>query len=181
MNTDKKRPFEKYLNRYFIESGTNVGEGIDTALKVGFERILSYEVYEPLYNDAKIKYANNNSVFLYNKSSIKMWDEIQFINEPMTFWLDGHWSGSGTGYDSTMLYPLLEELDVIKKHHIKNHTILIDDRRLMRKDIENGEKEHDIIGCSEAEIIEKLYQINPNYKITYDWGYIKDDIIVAQM
>jgi len=181
MSLDKKRPFENYLNRYFVESGTNVGEGIDTALKVGFERVLSYEIYEPLYNDAKVKYSNNNSVYLYHKSSLKMWDEIQHINEPITFWLDGHWSGYGTGYDSDMLYPLIKELEIIKKHPIKTHTILIDDRRLMRKDIINGEKEHDIIGFSEAEIIEALYDINPSYNITYDWGYIKDDIIVAKI
>jgi hypothetical protein len=181
MNIEKKRPFEKYLNKYFVESGTNVGEGIDSALKAGFEKILSYEIYEPLYKEAKLKYANNSSVSLYNKSSLKMWDEVQFINEPITFWLDGHWSGDGTGYDTDMLYPLLKELEIIRDHPIKTHTILIDDRRLMRKYIEPGEKDHDIIGISEAEIIEALYDINPSYEISYDWGYIEDDIIVAKI
>ena len=181
MNLDKQRPFEKYLNKYFVESGTNTGAGIDTALRVGFERIISYEIYESLYNEAKVKYLNNNSVCLYNKSSLKMWDEIQFIDEPITFWLDGHWSGEGTGYDNDMLYPLIKELEIIKNHPIKTHTILIDDRRLMRKDILDGEMPHDIIGISEAEIFEALYDINPSYNITYDYGCIKDDLIVAKV
>jgi hypothetical protein len=37
----------------------------------------------------------------------------------------------------------------------------------------------DNIGVTEKEVIEAIYKINPNYKIEYKDGYIKDDVIVA--
>jgi hypothetical protein len=105
-----------------------------------------------------------------------MFDEIKEINESITFWLDGHYSSGNTAYDMTQYYPLLKELDAISKHHIKNHTICIDDRRLMKKTDENTP---DNIGVTENEVIEALLKINPKYKIEYRDGYIKDDVIVA--
>ena len=50
------------------------------------------------------------------------------ISEPITFWLDGHWSAGDTAQGDTNT-PLLQELVEISNHHIKNHTILVDDIR----------------------------------------------------
>jgi hypothetical protein len=61
---------------------------------------------------------------------------IKDINEPITFWLDAHYFpldmyknknhkiSELPGYGKV---PLIDELNQIKRHSIKSHTILIDD------------------------------------------------------
>jgi hypothetical protein len=171
-----RRPFTEFKNNYFVESGTYFGEGIEEALVAGFKNIISYEVYGPIYIEAVKKFQLYNNVRLLFKSSVEMFDEISQIHEPITFWLDGHYSSGYTSYDSDNYYPLLKELEAIEKHPIKSHTICIDDRRLMSKSDINTP---DNIGVTEDEVIKALYKINPNYKIEYRDGHIKDDVIVA--
>ena len=171
-----RRPFIHYKNNYLVETGTYLGEGIEEALLNGFKNIISYEVYGPIYMDAVKKFQNYDNVRILFKSSVEMFDEISEINEPITFWLDGHYSSGYTSYDPNNYYPLLKELEEIEKHHIKTHTICIDDRRLMNKSDINTP---DNIGVTEEEVIKAIYKINPNYKIEYKDGYIKDDVIVA--
>ena len=69
--------------------------------------------------------------------------------------------------------PILQELDQIKKHHIKSHTILIDDVRLF------GTHEFDYVTLDQ--IIDKILEINPSYKISFVPGYVNNDILVAQI
>lgn len=74
------------------------------------------------------------------------------------------------------MQPLIAELRQISQHHVKNHTILIDDRRLF-----NGEHS-DWNNLREEEIISELKKINSNYKISFiDSAKIKSDIIVAEI
>jgi hypothetical protein len=60
-----------------------------------------------------------------------------------------------------------------KKSSCKNHTILIDDRRLLGTD--------EFMFITEDQIREKLLEINPDYEITYEDGYQANDIIVARI
>lgn len=69
--------------------------------------------------------------------------------------------------------PVLQELEQIKKHPIKNHTILIDDVRLF------GTIEFDYVTLDQ--IIDKVLEINPNYNISFVPGYVQNDILVAQI
>jgi hypothetical protein len=161
-----RRPFTEFKNNYFVESGTYFGEGIEEALVAGFKNIISYEVYGPIYIEAVKKFQRYDNIRLLFKSSVEMFDEISQIHEQITFWLDGHYSSGYTSY----------ELEAIEKHPIKSHTICIDDRRLMSKSDINTP---DNIGVTEDEVIKALYKINPNYKIEYRDGHIKDDVIVA--
>lgn len=48
------------------------------------------------------------------------------INERITFWLDGYYSCCDTALGKYWS-PLIQELEHIKNHSIKNHIILIDD------------------------------------------------------
>ena len=51
------------------------------------------------------------------------------INEPILFWLDGHYSAGNTSKGS-LNTPIIKELVTIFQHPIKQHIILIDDARL---------------------------------------------------
>lgn len=116
------------------------------------------------------KFKNNPNVLLHLKSSTTMLDDIKDINEPITFWLDGHWSFGKTSYKE-MYCPVLLELNAIERHHIKTHTILVDDVRLF------GTSEFNFISLSTVK--ETILRINPKYKFSFADGHIPNDILVA--
>ena len=93
----------------------------------------------------------------------------------MVFWLDAHQTGNiRTSFDQKNLFPILDEIEIIKKHPIKTHTILIDDRRSFGTPEWNYLKEQDVLDI--------LYSINKNYKIEYlDSNFFKQDIIMASV
>lgn len=139
------KKYKKYCS-YFIETGTYKGYGIDAAKEVGFKKYYSVEYYTPLYEECMEKFKDHDDVFLYNGSSEECLGVfLGEIDKRSLFWLDAHDSfGTGGGV------PTFKELEVIKKHSIKNHTILIDDIPLY---FGNGQK-----------LKEKILEINPEYK-----------------
>lgn len=176
----KRCDFSKYPNKYFVESGTYAGGGIYDALKAGFNQIFSMEISDFFYNLCKDLFKHNENVHLHLGSSVNLLKSIiDPINEPITFWLDGHYCCGLSGYDKNYVCPLLQELDIIKQHSIKTHTIIIDDKRLFKKSADNGLDGFFMI--TEDEVLEKIKDINPSYEITYEDGIVPNDIIVARI
>lgn len=171
-----KHVFQKYPNEYFIETGTFKGEGLQMALDIGFANVRSVEIHEPYWKENLLKYHNNPRVRLYlGSSEEQLWNMIQGINVPCTFWLDGHWSGDDTPTWSGQNCPLEDELNIIKQHHIKNHTILIDDIRCCGTPHFKNKK--GIIYKYELE--DWIRQINRDYRIFYENSWEPNDILVA--
>jgi hypothetical protein len=168
--------FHKYINNNFVESGTYLGNSIDKALESGFKQIHSMEVGEILYLNAKKKYINNDNIHLYlGPSEDNIWGVIKDINEPITFWLDAH-QDTDDSPRSKQVCPLLSELDVISKHPIKTHTILIDDIRGCGTATSKGEYWPTL-----DELKEKIYTINSEYVISFEDGHVNNDILVAKI
>jgi len=148
----------------FIETGTYCGDTV-AAMRGAFKIIMSVELYEPLYKMNKLRFKNYSDVYLWlGDSSIALNDMVSKIEGRALFWLDGHYSGPGTGKTETEC-PIIAELNVISGHSRKDHCILIDDARCFGQD-----KDYPPISL----INSKLISINPNYNIS-----IKNDIIVA--
>ena len=174
-----KTVFSKYLNNYFVETGTYQGLGVSLALEAGFKYIRSVELSDSLYMECLEKFKNYLNVKLYHgNSSEKLWEMISDIHEPITFWLDAHYSDSTTA-KGPEFSAVMKELEIIKKHPIKSHTILIDDVRDM------GTPYFDFV--AKEHVIEKILEINPNYKISYENGSVSDnnilynDVLVARV
>jgi len=98
-------------------------------------------------------------------------DIISKINEPITFWLDGHFSGWDT-VQGERNSPLMQELEIIKNHKIKTHTILIDDLRAWVKPV---------VDFDVNDITIKLKEINPSYIISYEDGHVDNDVMVVHI
>jgi len=170
----KKSTFSKYKNKYFIETGSYVGDGIQQALDVGFDNIISIELSDKYFRICQNKFKDNSKVIVIKGESFKMLPElINKIEEPITFWLDGHHSCGDTALGEYWS-PLMQELKVIKKHKIKTHTILIDDMRCW-------EKPNKVHGFYSEDIHKILKEINPDYELTYEFGIQKDDILAAHI
>lgn len=172
-STTTQEVFQKYPNKYFIESGSYLGDGIQMALLTGFKTVYSIELGINLYQGCCGRFANNKNVKLYLGDSTNVLPEIlKEIDEPATFWLDGHYSWGNTARGNTNS-PILIELEIIKQHPIKTHTILIDDLR------QCGTVEFDFVELDE--IIQKVLEINPNYTISFENGHVPNDVLVAHI
>jgi hypothetical protein len=173
-----KHNFKPYLNPIFIETGSYTGDGIIAALHAGFKTIYSIELSEFYYNLCVQRYGNIKGVNLVYGDSSKVLSEIlQKVDQRCTFWLDAHFNGDPKAAKSEKLVPLWEELQIIANHPIKNHTIIIDDIRLLRR----HEAEWKDLSYCVCDVEELINAINPNYIITYDKGEEKQDILIARV
>jgi hypothetical protein len=148
--------------KIFIETGTYYG-GTVKAMLSKFNLIYSIELDMGLWRNASERFASESHVHvMHGDSSLILPEVLTKVNEPCLFWLDGHFSGPGTGrgdIDS----PIVKELSAINAHGCNNHVILIDDARAF-----NGQNGYPMV----TQIIEFCKRINPNYCIR-----VKDDMI----
>lgn len=170
--------FVKYLTGVLVETGSNTGGGITESLKAGFKRVISIEIQPSFYALCSDMFKDKPNVkLILGDSALELGKAIQDIDEPITFWLDGHFSGNDTGFGIKGA-PILEELEHIRKHPLAGqHTIMIDDRRMLQKTGLGGRDTY--FELTEDEVIAKLREINPNYTFCYEDGYIAQDVLVA--
>lgn len=171
--TLKKEVLSKYLNPIFCETGTATGSGVKLALECGFKEIYSIEIDPDRQIQNEFNFSSYSNVHLITGDSSEWLEKIveKLVSEKVTFFLDGHWDGGVAGVEKC---PLFNELSAIKKYYTKGSVIMLDDVRLWGQKGSNwGE------GISEEKIKEILLQINPDFKFTYEDGWVKSDILVA--
>jgi hypothetical protein len=164
MNTStlSEETLSKYMNPYFVETGSFRGGGISVALKCGFDKIYSVEIHEPYYSFCKQICRNNDKVKLFLGDTIDVLPKmIENINDKITFFLDGHFEPKCTVGKKKV--PILEELEIIANHPIKTHTIIIDD--INQIGLSNTMWPKDIIL---SDVLDRIKLINSDYKISYD-------------
>lgn len=146
----------------FIETGTFRGDMIQ-AQKKRFERLVSIELGTELFEKAKQRFKNDRHIQIVPGDSGEQLPAIlQDINDPVIFWLDGHYS-SGITAKGKKECPVLEELEAIFKHDKNNHIILIDDARCF-----TGENDYPSL----EQLKQFIGNKSPGYRIA-----LKNDII----
>jgi hypothetical protein len=136
----KRSRIQEYKDRFnlhvLVETGTFFGDTVEF-FKTIFERVYSIELAEDLAKRAMLRFELDNNVrIIHGDSADVLKSLIQDINEPVLFWLDGHYSSEffvGKDFIKTARgkkdTPVEEELKVIFESEM-NHVILIDDARL---------------------------------------------------
>ncbi len=153
--------FKAHLNPHFVETGTLYGDGIWQALRDGFPEIHSVEFDLGWVTQAREKFSEHPNVYVWHKDSGKqLYEVIKNIDGQITFWLDAHngWNNPIDGKNT----PLLAELDQIKLHKIKTHTIMIDDMHCCNTVL------FDYLTIEQ--ISAKVLEINPAYQISFEPG-----------
>jgi len=116
----------------FIETGTFRGDMVAKVLH-RFDPIFSIEVFPPLAQAARHRFARDTNVsILEGDSSTFLSTAIAAARGRIIFWLDGHYSGPGTGR-STGDSPICQEMEIIFLARVSqgfHDIVLIDDARL---------------------------------------------------
>ena len=152
---------QKYHIDYFVETWTyewDTTQIISKLVKV----VYTIELAKYYYDLAVIRFKNQRNIILLCGDSWEKLSEVfnSSLNDRCLIFLDGHYSGWETAKGKTDC-PIFWELEKIKKHHIKNHIIVIDDVRLIWVDIHYPDMKN---------LIDFLLSINEKYsiRIQYD-------------
>ena len=155
---------QPYKRKIFVETGTNIGEGVQCALDVGFEEIYSIEINEEFFKKSSERFRDNEKVNLIKGDSKEEFIKIlRQIQEPATIWLDAH-----TATDAS----IIEELEALRQHPVKNHIILIDDIIDFKKVYEN---------IKFNDLMKKIKEINSKYHTSFiDNTHYTNNILLAE-
>jgi hypothetical protein len=108
-----------------------LGDGIKSVLQ-NYTNIHSIELSQKWYDYNVEQFKTNYNVNMYLGDSKKILpDLLNNINEPITIYLDAHYSGTPTAFGDEET-PLLFELEILK-NRLYDDIIIIDDCRLLGK------------------------------------------------
>ena len=140
--------------RFFIETGTYKGEGVEFACAHNFEKIFSIEIFDEMASEASRKFSHDERVSIINdNSSSGLKSILSELKGNSLFWLDAHFPMADAGLrgyedekDPNLNIPLLKELEIISTRRDKyNDVMIIDDLRLF-EDVPPGEP---VVGVNE--------------------------------
>lgn len=101
----------KYPNKYFVETGSHMGDAVEVALKCGFKKIITMEIDENKVENIKKRFKrqvkSGRVVVIHGDSSEIFSQVIESLDAPATFWLDAH---RDDGYVGDDIPPLVHEL-----------------------------------------------------------------------
>jgi hypothetical protein len=112
----------------FIETGT-AGGGTIAEMEKHFKKLYSIELDGTQYHTGRARIGRSDKItLLQGDSGVMLKELLSNLDEPAVFWLDAHFSGSGTAR-GPLDTPIVKELEEIFAHKIRKHAIVIDDMR----------------------------------------------------
>lgn len=129
----KRLIISAYLKKYgikrFVETGTYLGDTLAYIASKKIVRCTSVELADEYYLKALDRFSSYSNVnVMQGDSGVVIPQVVESLQEPALFWLDGHYSGTGTGRAEADT-PISSELTSILGSPITGHVILIDDAR----------------------------------------------------
>lgn len=118
----------RFRPKYFVETGTYEAE-MTWAQRKHFERIFTIEISSELHQRAVRRFRGYPHVeALHGDSGELLPVVLAKIDAPALFWLDAHYSEGITAYSGTET-PIMQELELIFGHPVREHILMIDDAR----------------------------------------------------
>jgi hypothetical protein len=182
--------------RQYIETGTYHGDGIQRVIDL-YDRIHSIELSEKYALETAKKFLQDSKVTIYHGNSKEVLPLLlETIPEPVTIFLDGHYSGGDTAIgdeivDGFSSAPLLQELEIIMNRPYDD-IVIIDDVRMFgfRGRLNYGtasekwpDYDFDWTEINEASIRDRLkpgYEIFKNQNQNYTISPNQDQWILAR-
>lgn len=182
---DLTRIITEFNTKYFFETGTFWGDGVEYALKSPFRQILSVEIIPEIAEKARARFLDKKTVEIIEGSSEDaLTQRVSEIDGNCIFWLDAHFPGADAGlkgYDENMndsiRLPLIKEIGIIQRLRTKySDVLIIDDLRIYEDGpFANGNVPSDALPASDRNIdfIFKTYgKTHVILRCYLDEGYI---------
>ena len=172
------KSFEKWDKMYTIELSEKCCKIASTRYKL-YEELGIDHNFEEKWSDEEDKDFNNRKSYFDDKlhllqgdSSDRLKDVMDEVDERCAFWLDAHAGAKNLYTRGKVDCPLIEELEIIKNHHIKDHLIAIDDAHLFgEKEYKNGKLVCDYSNITREKIEDIIKSINSDYIVQYHQPY----------
>jgi len=122
-----RRSAKRARTPILVETGTLHGKTVSSCLK-SFSQIISIEIEPALASKAKERFANESHVrIVQGDSAVELTAIVEGLKSPATYWLDGHYSGPGTGR-GILDSPVVAEIKTVLGSG-KPALVLVDDAR----------------------------------------------------
>lgn len=174
-------PYRNYFKEFkgnhnvFVETGSYMGDSIELARQAGFRTAFTMDIEASNINRCierfKDKKINLNAY--YGDSALRLCTMMELVRESALIWLDAHSQLFDDEPTADHPFPLLMELEQLKQHPIKSHTILIDDILILTHP--------DVTGWPRQTIEAKVLEINSAYKISYLSNPVVNNIMLAHV
>lgn len=170
----------RYAGKYYIETGSFHGAGIQDALDAGFENVISIEITPVFYEECTELFIEKNNVeIILGDSVVKLPKVLKNIKHKCVIMLDAHYMENLSIHNGNIV-PLMEELKAIEKHaRLYNDTIMIDDMRCWTET--DFYHIHNFHSLTNQKLIDRILEINKDYIIEYADGHVANDVLVAQI
>ena len=152
------------------------------ALRSGFDKVYCIELREKWVDLGKKVFekeieSGRYKLILDDSSNMKNHLDEVINNNKTMFFLDAHVDNNNI-HNYKKLCPLIDELDAIKSLSRKDNVILIDDLRIIKTPFPWGENSYGNINFLQ-EIVNKILEINSDYKFATLNGHVEDDVLIA--
>ena len=119
-----RRIGQEHHLRVLVETGTFQADTV-MALRREFDRIVSVELSPELHAKAVRRARHERNVELLLGDSASVLPRIlATLHEPALFWLDAHYSGTGTALGD-LVSPISAELSAVLGHPVRGHVVLM--------------------------------------------------------
>jgi hypothetical protein len=164
---------EKFPNMNYIETGCWHGDSMDRAyFSRAFDLMCGIESDKEMYDFCVCRFDGRKNVrFILGDSAVSMHEALNTIVYPATIFLDAHDSLIEGEKKHPNRFPLFQELHAISLHHVKQHTIIVDDILHLTHP--------DVTGWNKKMIEDALLKINPKYKLEYIANPIINNMLIA--
>ena len=160
----------------YFETGFCRGESAKNALKCDFSKVYSVEIVQQFVLAGRRNIKDNRLTIIHDDSS-NLDKYLSDINQKVLFFLDAHVDNK-LSKTHKFKCPLVSEIEAISKMTRKDHVILIDDVRILKRKTPWGETTFKTDNILE-ELKEHILKINKNYKFKFLDGHVKDDVLCA--
>lgn len=172
------KSFDEWDKMYTIELSEKCCKIASTRYKL-YEELGKEHDFEEKWSGEEDKdfsdresYFNNKLHLLHGDSSERLKDVMDEVDERCAFWLDAHAGAKNLYTKGKIDCPLIQELEIIKNHHIKDHLIAIDDAHLFgEKEYKDGKLVCDYSKITKEKVEDIIKSINPEYTIEYHKPY----------
>ncbi len=154
---------QRFDCKTLVETGTFLGDMVARTRHL-FERVYTIEVDQTLHARAVARFQEDPCVSVLHGDSAHVLPKIlDQLTGPAVFWLDGHYSGGSTG-KGDLETPVQTEVELILRHPIGGHAILVDDARLF-----DGTGDYPTL----HDFRTQLEKLNRNYQFTVEHDMIR--------